>query len=678
MQSKLIFHIFTFLVICLFPSLLSAEPQLTVQLDRTALYEGESFHYQLVLSDSSPISAHVTPDTSAWTEFFDVQLLDKQTGQRGGIQSSFTMIVNGQTIRDEQKTSTATYITQFSYALTPKRAGSLSIALPQVTVNGKVLSPQSFSVEEGERRIAANHSVAVRVWEPDDQDIVFMAIETNRTRLYPLQPLEVTLTVQIKGLPGRYAEVNPLTLPQQPPQLQIPWAVEDVPRGLQSDQKLEDWLNGYLVRTPQRGSPGSGFGINNYVGKPGFDNDMFLPFSFSAQRQPLRFSNTPQQIIRFDAQGNETVYWEYRFSRTLIPQEFGNYFFGPVTLKGILPVADATGREEAVAQRIFAVAQPVSVAVVDIPQANRPADYIGAFGSFRWETNLTPQQARVGDPMTLTLRLLGEGSTVNVRPMDLSVNSDVADSFRVHMPPTETVDERSCTFTYTIRSTKSGTLSFPPISVSVFDVNTEKFVTLQSLPIPLVIAESETIQSATLFGNVASDGDAQSVVRGLFANKTTFEQVLPPITFVQWAFVVSLLGGGYVVIALGALLFRCQWTSPQRRRQRGALSRAKSRLAEISSALEQRETANLIDISSELQGVFFGYIADKMDGTEQGMTTSDVCQHLLENRVPESLVDAIRAVLEALDGVKYGGMDIRSLDELANTAVTLLRQLERA
>ena len=676
--------IITLLFLCWLSASLLAEPQLSVQLDRTAVYEGEAFHYQLVLSDTTPIDTNMTPDTSVWIDF-DVQSLGKQTGQRGGRQSSFTMIINGKTVRDDKSSSPVTHLTQFSYALTPKRAGLLTIPLPRILVNGKVLSPQSFSVDEGERQIAADHSIAVRVWEPDDQDIVFMSIETNRNRLYPLQPLEVTLIVQIKGLPNRFAETNPLSLPQQPPQLQIPWAVDDLPRGLRPTEKLEDWLNNLLVRPQQRGLPPvPGFGINNYVSRLGTDNDLFLPFSFSTQRHPLQFSNMPKQVKRADAKGNETIYWEYRFSRTLIPQEFGNYFFGPVTLKGTLPVVDATKLNEVVGQKIYAVAKPVFVSVMDVPQENRPADYIGAFGSFRWEVNLAPQQARVGDPMTLTLRLAGQGSTVNVQPLDLSVNPDIAENFRVHMPPTEDINERSCSFTYTIRPQKPGTISFPPISVSVFDVNTEKFIALQSQPIPLDVIESETIQSATLFGNVAPVGDTQLVESGLFANKTTMVQILPPMTFVQWASAVSLFLAGYAVIALGVLLLRCQCASPRRLRHRGALNRAKSRLIAIASALSKMgaagddagDTLNLVEISSDLQGVFFGYIADKTDGTEHGITTNEACQQLLENQVPGLLVDAIRMVLESLDAVKYGGMDIRSLDELTNTSGTLLQQLE--
>jgi len=616
-------NVFTLIFFCFSVVSASAEPQLAVQLDRSVLYEGESFLYKLILSDTSPINPNVTPDVSAWTDF-DVQLVGRQTGQRGG--SFFSMTINGRTVRDDR--TAAAYFTQFNYMLTPKRTGSQTIPLPKVPLDSKTLQPQSFSVDEGNRQISADYSAAVQVLPPEDQDIVFMTIETNRKRLYPMQPLEITLIMQIKGLPAPFDQTDPLSLPQQLPQLHIPWSAE-IPKGFQA------------------------------MSKP--DNQ------------------TSRQIRRFDAQGNEITYWEYRFYQTLIPKEFGNYSFGPVTLKGVLPVADADAPKGITGQRMYVIAKPVSIAVVDVPQENRPADYIGAFGSFHWEATLTPHQARVGDPMILTLRLLGEGSTVNVRPVDLSVNPDVAANFRVHMPPTEDIREQSCTFTYTIRPLNSGEISFPPIPISVFDVNTDRFVPLQSLPIPLEIANAETVQSATLFGSVPSDtGVVQLAEGGLFANKTTLPEVLPPITFVQWAIVVSALTGGYAVIALAVLLLRCQWTNPQQRRRRGAWNRAKTQLAKISGTLRKKgDSVNLVEMSSELQGVFFGYIADRMGSTEQGMTTSDACRQLLADRVPEPLVNAIRSALESLDAVKYGGLDIRSLAELTHTTAALLQQLER-
>jgi len=648
--------VITFVLVCCLAASASAEPRLSVQLDRSVIYEGESFFYQLTVSDTSAIDGNVIPDTSAWTDF-DVQTSVPQTGQS-------ISVINGR--------RTASHQMQFRYLLTPRHTGSLTIPLPRVVVNGNVLQPQSFSVDEGERQMFADHSIAVRVLEPDDQDIVFLTIETNRNRLFPMQPLEVTLVVQIKGLPGRFAETDPLMHLREPPQLQIPWAAENL-EGFQSTQGLNSWLGGFQVRSPQRGFAINNFASSGFGAFPSFGGSFSFGFGGDMmQRNLLQFSSTPRQITRPDALGNATTYWEYRFTRTFIPQEFGNYSFGPVILRGVLPVVDPDSPGEIIGQRMYAVARPINVAVVDVPHENRPADYIGAFGTFRWDATLTPQQARVGDPMTLTLRLSGQGSMANVRPIDLSANPDVVANFRIH-PPT---DDFAGTFTYTIRPLNSGTIEFPPIAVSVFDVSTEQFVSLQSLPIPLEIAEAEFVQSAMLFGNVP-DGNMQLAEGGLFANRTTLSETLPPMTFVQWAMTVSLLFAGYVMIAAGVLLMRYQWVSPKKQRQRGALNRARLRLSAVSSALRRRDSVNLVDASSELQGAFFGYIADKSDGVEQGMTTSDVCRQLSENQVPESLTNAIRTALESLDAVKYGGMDIRSLDELTTIVGTLLQQLDR-
>ena len=615
-----------------FAASVSAEPRLTVQLDQAVIYEGESFHYRLTIINTSPIGDDVAPDTSVWNDF-NLQLLGTPRGQ---------------TIRSINGVTTVEYEAQFRYILTPKRAGSLAIPTPTVTVNSRTLLPQSFIIE-GRRQSLPDASIPVRVAEPDDQDIVFMTIETSRSRLYPLQPLEVTLVIQIKGVPGRFAERDPLSLLQQPPQLQIPWAEND-PQGFLSPQRLHPWLEGFGVQS-------HGFTINDYT-----------TFNLMRGRVPAQFSSTPQKIRRGDA-----LYWEYRFTRTLIPQEFGNYSFGPVSLKGVLPFADPANPGELPGQRIYAVARPMSVAIVDVPLANRPTDYIGAFGSFRWDATITPTRARVGDPMTLTLRLSGQGSTANVRPIDLSANPDIAANFRVH-PPTEEIGDQSCTYTYTIRPLNPGAFVFPPIFVSVFDVNTERFISLQSLPIPLEIADSEVVQSPTLFGSVP-DVNVQRTEGELFGNKTVLMERLLSITFIQWVMAVSVLLGVYVVITVSVSLLRWQRKNPKQQRQRGALNRAKSRLSEISAALQWKDP-DLVTLSGELQGVFFGYIADKTDGVEQGMTTSDVWQHLVEHRVPEALANAIKTALESLDAVRYGGLDIRSLDEPTTIAGTLLRQLE--
>ncbi|MDR0327450.1 MAG: BatD family protein, partial [Planctomycetaceae bacterium] len=233
-RPMLIRNVFTLPFVCFFAVSAWAEPQLTVRLERSAIYEGESFVYQLVVSDTSPVDAGVMPDTSAWKDF-DVRLLATHSGQQGGSSMSMT-IINGKVVKDNRLSMT--YTTYFRYALTPRRTGLLTIPLPQVSVGGKTLIPQSFFVEEGDHQILADHSITVLVSAPEDQDIVFLTIETNRQRLYPMQPLEITAVMRIKGFAGRLSATDPLSVIRQLPQLYIPWSVE-TPKGFQSNQKAE-------------------------------------------------------------------------------------------------------------------------------------------------------------------------------------------------------------------------------------------------------------------------------------------------------------------------------------------------------------------------------------------------------------------------------------------------------
>jgi hypothetical protein len=629
------------LIFCLLSAAAFAEPEVSVRMDRTEIFRGETFLYFLTLSDSVPVSNAAEPDISAWTDF-RVQPLPKESSQTG----SSIFIVNGKVVNQSHTTT-------YGYVLEPKRSGLLTIPLPKITVNGITPLLKSFSVDGSKQGVSANGAVNVRVVEPEQQDTVILTIETGKTRLYPLQPLDVALVIRIKALPGQHADVEPLSLLRQPPQLQIPWAKENFAKGMNGEENLEAWLNKILVRPPQKG-----FAINNYGGTRlsfGFFDDML-------QREVYQFSGKPKLVQYPDFSGKPVDYWEYRFLRRFVPQEFGTYAFGPAALKGLLPAADSNAAKGIAAKNFYAVAPSVSVTVADVPQENRPADYIGAFGTFRWDVRLEPAKARTGDPMTLTLRLTGQGSTANVRPPDFASVPEIAENFRVHLPPTEETDERSCAFIYTIRPKKAGPIVFPPLSVSVFDVNTETFQTLKSSVIPLEIAETKTVQSAESFGNLHTDESMQISEKGLFANKTSPEVLLPILTYKHWAISMAVLAVTYALAAVSVLLRQNRRQQPSVIRRRGALGRAKKLLPAVRS-------------TEDLQTAVFGFAADIANADENGMTTADACRLLREQQIPEMLVRELQDMLETLDAAVYGGMSVSPLEDLTRTAETLLTQM---
>ncbi|MDR2643819.1 MAG: BatD family protein [Planctomycetaceae bacterium] len=657
--------IFLLVLFCMFGRELLADLSMTVAVDRAVIYKGERFMYQIVITDSNQIDASIAPDLSGYNDF-EIRVLSRQVSDNSS-SASFQVIINGKVVRNGSSTQSRAV---FVYELTPKREGNLLIPAPVVFLKGKKILPTSVLVTDKSGKGNADGSIPVTVKLPDEQDIVKMRVETDLNRLYPFQPFYVTLVVQVKSLPAGVlsADASPIAVLREPPNITIDWANDNaLPKGLRPTQSLNDWLSSIRAPRSQRG-----FAINEYATRGlGFDDDFFGSaggmgdfMSDMMRGRILHFAPAPIKVTRKDANGVNATYWEYRFIRKFMSNEIGEFKFG-AAIKGNFVVEDRTSRDGASLQRIYAIAPEVLVNVVDVPVANRPASYIGAFGKFDLKTDIQPRKAKRGEPMTLTLKLIGEGSTGNVKPPDLTANKEITANFKTHSP-TEEGDDHSCTFTYPIRATQSGNIIFPSIPITYFDVKNESFVTLQSEAIELDISDSEQLNNGFIFGNNNSSSiNFERSERGLIANMTERNVVNQAVDFLGWVlFLVGLLLV-YLIFWLFLFFLRRFDSDPRRRRRSGALSRAKSSLNRVQQKLKTNNSSDAIILyGSELQNLLFGYIADLSCVSEQGMTTKDACTKYKELGGEHELSMKLNTVLEMLDGAKYGGLDLKSLDDL--------------
>ena len=102
---------------------------------------------------------------------------------------------------------------------------------------------------------------------------------------------------------------------------------------------------------------------------------------------------------------------------------------------------------------VFVVAEPAQVLVKAVPTEQRPATYTGAVGVFGFKASLSTPTCKVGEPVSLTLTLQGQGLLDVAAAPDLESMGALRNSFRVYPPTESTVgDER--VFSYAVRPTQ--------------------------------------------------------------------------------------------------------------------------------------------------------------------------------------------------------------------------------
>ena len=157
-------------------------------------------------------------------------------------------------------------------------------------------------------------------------------------------------------------------------------------------------------------------------------------------------------------------------------------FFGQVTEKPLVLHSDST-----------------PVKIQPLPVQGRPADFSGAVGKFDLSAEASVAKAMSGDPITLTIKITGQGNFDRVTTNGL-VSSVAWKGYKPNsrFEPADT-DGFAGTkvFEQTIVPTQSGSSVIPSMSFSYFDPEIRGYVTKTTSPIPIEIAPGSTAAAAS-------------------------------------------------------------------------------------------------------------------------------------------------------------------------------------
>ena len=304
-------------------------------------------------------------------------------------------------------------------------------------------------------------------------------------------------------------------------------------------------------------------------------------------------------------------------------------------------------------------APAVEIDVRPLP-AGAPPSFAGAVGQFDLSTTVDQRTVQAGDPIQVQVSIRGDGNTATLEPPTL----EPPDGVDAYDPRQEREVFRGgqplrgiATFTYTLVPQGGGRVTIPPAPWTYFDPASERYVTVQTEPIEVVV-QGEALAEP---GAPAPGPDAPAALL------TDADWRRPPGRGL-WLWAV--LGGGLALPALIAGLVLAARTGRERmaadtpaRRARRAPATARQRLAE----------ARRLDgpaAFAEIEAALRDYLADRHD-VPRGPLAPDALAAL-----PDEPRRRLRSVLAACTQGRFAPGLGPDVDATVREAEASLRALD--
>lgn len=613
------------------------DPAVEVKVSRDRLYLGESLVLSVKVQGADRRDA---PDLSQ-IRHCRIKALGSQD-----ISNYSIIIVNGRM----QRQGFSGRI--FQYELTPDEAGTFATGPVTVHAGGQTLTARGPDVT---------------VAGITRQNRVRISVNASQTAVMVDETFDVTLTVRVRRLGGRYANTEPL-FPAKPPVLTVPFLEATPIEGLKGPDV------GQLLRSRLANREQPGLAINNYtVRNSPFDFGGFFNMDNPFGERPAVFVLDKRLV---EEEGS--AYFEYTLGLSYSALAEGTYTFGPVVFKGDVPV-EVNDSGQASGTEVFAVGPAVTVRVLPPPEENRPDSYIGAVGSnLTVQAALDAQTCNVGDPVTLTLTLDGPVQMRNVFPPRLSLQTNLLERFEVYDDTVKTLKRESGRqYAYTLRPRAAGSTELPPIDISYYDVRTRSYRTVRSEPIPLKIRQAAEITASQVIGNVTGPV-ARATGAVSPADLTPAGMDLDPAGArpdVVWGSAPVLVG----TLSAGPILFAVTWLLVTLRRHGDARRRARrSRQARARAERTLRrlplDPAAPAAAHTAICAALREFLSERLALPAAALTPDDAATRLREAGLATDRADEFRLCMDRHFNGAYGSGDRPA--PTADEVEAVIRQVE--
>ncbi|MCP4681918.1 MAG: protein BatD [Desulfobacterales bacterium] len=585
--------------------------------ERDNVFLGEPFIFQIQVKGSEKPEKPSLKGISG----FEVKF---QGGQQNS--SSSVTIVNGRVTQSVKKG----YF--FSFQLTPKHTGRLTIPAINVKADG---------------RVVRTRPIAINVQKPVSTDDFKLRLDVSKTECYVGEPVILTFTWYI----GKDVRGFSFTLP----------LLENKDIFHFADRDVDTSSGKKFYRIP--------LGDGQVIGEKGkgrYKGKEYATITFQKILIPKRAGTITIEPAR--------VVCEALSGYSSRSRSFGNDFFSD----------DFFGRgRRGRYRKVVVPSNSLKLAISDLPLEGRPEGFDGHVGEYRIRASATPTSVSVGDPITLTITLSGPEYLDHISLPPLGEQKALTGNFKI--PEERAVGEisgRSKVFTQTIRALTPDLPHIPSIGLSYFNTRSKRYEITGTEPIPLEVKTARVVTALDAEGispGSSARTQVETWVRGIAYNYEDLSvienQRFRPLSWLKsplWMFLIILPPLIYLFLVSGTVIIRKRNADPLAIQARKAYGTLTHDLKEAEKSDSEQKACELI-----LDGIR-KYLGHKLRITGGAITFEDVRTLLLEKGINEDDLLRLKDLFEKCEAGRYAGTSgLSDISTLVSLSVNLAKEFEK-
>lgn len=346
----------------------------------------------------------------------------------------------------------------------------------------------------------------------------------------------------------------------------------------------------------------------------------------------------------------------------LIPQHKGNVVIDPAELICLVQMrVSSPGTsifdgffDDYRTVRKKVASKPVTVKVADLP-AGAPASFGGGVGKFSISAQLSKDSLKTHEAASLMVTISGKG---NVSLLEAPVVSFPPDMEVYDTKVSDRVEKGglsgSKVYEFPFIPRSHGDFVIEPIKYSYYDVDTKKYVTLETPAIDLVVAKGVETEAS----GVVMPASSRKDVRNL-GSDIRFINTKDPLLASKGEFMVG-SGLFWILLALiavaGAVVYFALRKYAERRadvvgsKNRRATKMALKRLQLAGTFLKQNLYTAFYE---ELHKALLGFVSDKLNVPVAELSRDRISEALSESGVAEAYINSFIGILDACEFARY-------------------------